>query len=656
VSKRSKRPVLTSPWKIGTLVAMLLLVLSFAVGYYIVNIYNVDLTWLNASMGRWGVDSYTFFKEIYPLAAGVVLISLLSYFIIASAVRRYKYYLDSGQDYREMVRVAESIDDLTNPNQVARLSEYPELQSILRNYGDQIREISKEMEKRGKETKSVDLELEIDSLLEGKVKEYLPHEGRWWSSVYNKVQDYVSKSRKRNKDLKKKDELNREIIGRVSLSHGKAIESVGEISEKTIHIVESVDELFRRVEQINTETSAGGGRSKPDTQREGSTSMDEMEASLEKLGDCSEAIKKLSDENNGLALSIALMAARGEVDESKLAKLAEKIRVSAERHKGISEIISTINQSLLDKLGSGAGVEQSAAHSKMVSEVLPSITKVSKEIAVSARELQNMMGEVGEELHDSNKLLRDGFKGLDSGGEDVESDADIDSSVPQDFVQEQQGMKLKIEHGMPSEDGDSELVIDHGRGEWDKDYEMAGEEKEESDGLDSDLPDTVEGEDIEKVGFEEKYEEGESRQADYQVVVDTEPQNETKERRVGGPSGRKSGESWMEMPGHRWVSIDVEKENRKIDQVRVEVDREIDSSKGGVGKQRGIGKSDGNLEEPTSLPGRDGADSGSSHEVRNADSQVPDLKEVEKEQKVEDEKIYDLYELGAVEYREESKI
>ena len=137
-----KNPVLTSPWKIGMLVALLLLVVGFGASYFMVKVYDIELAWLEGSLLKWEVDSFAFFKEMYPLAAGVLLLTIVSYFTVASAVRRYRYFLNSGQDYRRLVQLADSIDDLTNPSQIARLKNYPELQKVLQNYGDQIRDLS----------------------------------------------------------------------------------------------------------------------------------------------------------------------------------------------------------------------------------------------------------------------------------------------------------------------------------------------------------------------------------------------------------------------------------------------------------------------------------------------------------------------------------
>ena len=93
--KSKKNPVLTSPWKIGMLVALLLVVVGLGTGYFMVRIYGVELEWLEGSLLKWEVDSFAFFKEMYPLAAGVLILSLISYFMVASAVRRYRCFLNS---------------------------------------------------------------------------------------------------------------------------------------------------------------------------------------------------------------------------------------------------------------------------------------------------------------------------------------------------------------------------------------------------------------------------------------------------------------------------------------------------------------------------------------------------------------------------------
>ncbi|MEE8590245.1 MAG: hypothetical protein V3T35_02885, partial [Spirochaetia bacterium] len=88
--KSIKSPVLTSPWKIGVLVALLLLVVGVGAGYYVVETYNIELQWLSGGLGEWEIDSFGFFREVFPLIAGLIIMSIISYFAISSAVRRYR--------------------------------------------------------------------------------------------------------------------------------------------------------------------------------------------------------------------------------------------------------------------------------------------------------------------------------------------------------------------------------------------------------------------------------------------------------------------------------------------------------------------------------------------------------------------------------------
>ena len=205
--------------------------MSAGVACYLMTFYHVRLAWLKTGSGGWGIDSAVFFKEAYPLLAGVVLISLISYFIVASAVRRYKFYLDSGQDYRSMISLAESIDDLTNPAQIARLSSYPELQSVLRSYGDQIREISKDLAQQDRSTNYDELLPEIESLLRGESVEMDATSKGARSAILENVRDHVEAHRAQIEELVKRVESERRSCARAALAYGRVMEAISGAGE-----------------------------------------------------------------------------------------------------------------------------------------------------------------------------------------------------------------------------------------------------------------------------------------------------------------------------------------------------------------------------------------------------------------------------------------
>ena len=450
--KRTKKPVLTSPWKIGTMVALMLIGTSFGVGYYMVSVYDIDLYWLSSDVSKWVVDSYQFFKEIYPAAAGVVLLSLFTYFVIASAVRRYKYYLNSGQDYRKMISLADSIDDLTNPAQIARLSEYPELQGVLRNYGDQIHEISEGMENCEEEMRSVDLEVEIESILEGKGMNETLADGKWWASIARKIQAWSVENADGTKNLRKQSEAARQAAGMASLSCGKVIETVAGASENILDIVRSVGELNVVAEGLGTGAAAESGSP--------SDAIAAIEIAASALEERGSLIHELSEESNGLALNIALMAARGEATEQDLAQLAEKVRSTAERFGKLGRELESLARTVADNSRNAKSTSCVSAAAGAGPGTAGGIIEISEKIESFSRALQQKMTVLGSDVEEISKALKSGHK--ESGDAVISGDGDdriraTDGSIVNFGAGSNESVKE------PCGIDDSNLVIDHGK-------------------------------------------------------------------------------------------------------------------------------------------------------------------------------------------------
>jgi methyl-accepting chemotaxis protein len=441
--KRDKKPVLTSPWKIGVLVALMLSATSFGVGYYMVKVYNIDLYWLSSDVSRWGVDSYQFFREIYPAAAGVLLLALFTYFVIASAVRRYRYYLNSGQDYRKMISIADSIDDLTNPAQIARLSEYPELQDVLRNYGDQIREISEGMESREEEMRSVDLEVEIDSILQGNGFNETLADGKWWASIARKIQAWTEENEGGSEDLRKQSEAARQAVGRASLSCGRVVETASSAGDDILDIVRSVGQL--------NAVANGLGSGSPAADPSGNVSA--LQNAASDLERSSSTIRELSEESNGLALNMALMAARGEVTEKDLAELAEKVRSAAERFGKLGRELEDTSRTIAEN-SRGAGDPAGGSGDP---EAGRGILEISEKIESRSRSLQQKLTSLGSDIEDISRALQ-------PTGETTANEEDALDG--EERVRNSDGSIVNFgagENAAEEEVDDSELVINHGK-------------------------------------------------------------------------------------------------------------------------------------------------------------------------------------------------
>lgn len=647
MGKRSgKRPVLTSPRKIGMLVALLCLVVGFGASYYFVSVYGIELNWLTIGEGRFNVaiDSFMFFRETYPLVAGVVVLSLISYFVIAGAVRRYKFYLASGQDYRKMISLAESIDDLTNPAQIARLSEFPELQSVLRNYGDQIREISQELDQKGKETRSVDLEMEIESLLNGDSIQETILEGKWWAPLFNKIKESVNESRRTIEELQACSESHRRLFGQAVLTLGKSMETVGQSSEDLIEIINAVGELNSIARQVGARGGEAGGGQMSDA------ILMEMENSIQKLQEGGHVLHEFSEENNGLALNMALTAAKGGVCDQDLAQFAEKVRGTAERFNKLNGTVASIAQGLLGSCYKLREQTTGAPSGEGDSGLESTILELSRRIEEHIKMLQERFCNLGndtQELHGAFHESKDKFTVPGNTLREAATDGvSTDEGSGGGFVN-------FGADGRPDTGDEAKLVLDRST-MWGDDNDFAGETGSVELGpaaASTDFPpeiDAVKGQDLNLA----------QARRDEQEAIDDAIEPGGAERagsKAAGDSREADPGSWMEMPGHRWVKIDVEQGAHQEDHedaavnVLSETAREIAIEAGKDGPADGADQAAGADESIPEMAEEAGIEPVAEQENKPVEAE-PALDGTDGE-----DPIYDLFELGAVEYVEETQ-
>jgi hypothetical protein len=681
-----KNPVLTSPWKIGALVALLLVVVGFGGGYYVVEVYDVELEWLHGSIGQWEVDSYTFFREAYPLVAGILLLSVISYLVVAGAVRRYRHFLDSGQDYRKMVQLADSIDDLTNPAQIAKLKKYPELQTILRNYGDQIRAISKQLNEQQSQMdhRSVDLEMEVDALLQGESTQDSLVEDRWWTPLYRKIESQLQDDQQIISALKMKVHDGKSALGRVALSTGRIIEQISGTSEEYPEILSAVNELNGVTKQLGEDIDSKPRQSARPDKAMLNTIVTEMENTLHKLAEGGKVLNEFSEENNGLALNIALIAAKGEAGEHDLAQFAEKVRSTADRFNKLSRTFTSMAQGLLgtcNTLRKKLGVE-GGMNSALLDEIHRSIEEISKKIEARSNQLQERLCCIGNEIHEVQELVNKSIKGITEGESDRGSEAGPETS------RDKEEGEISIDtNEAEKEEEDSDLVIDHGR-PWSDAAGLGDDlvsfEKVESDGFSLDdvkkgvfaegalapKPESQEKaqnetgelreaeepasepildeagevrESDEKEGSSQEVEiqEDEAQVKEYVISIGDEAAAEAesyldgvKPDVSGGedtapPSAE--GDEWEDMAAKEWVKIDIDKSERVDD----------------------AGPEEVTVRETADMTGEQPVDQEAPPTSEEMTERIPESQFPPEGEDGEEEQIYDLYELGAIEYVEE---
>jgi hypothetical protein len=610
VSKSSK-PVLTSPWKIGLLVSLLLVLVSLGVGGYFVYTYRIQLSWIAIGPSGWSFDSYGFFREMYPLAAVVTIISLVAYFAVVSAVRRYRCYLDSGQDYRKMISLAQSIDDLTNPAEIARLSAYPELQGVLRNYGDQIREISQDIgrgqELLGFEEFDGDVEALLgDEALPGTVLGSKPY-----AKAFRRIVERLAADGARMDELAKQSETDRRALGRAALACGRVVEAAGGIGEELMELAKTASELDRVANELDARAPLAGAEHgpKPDAWKGAGA---DVEGAARKLEDGKTLLQELSDENNSVAIALALMAARGPADGQELAAFADRVRITAERFHKLGAVVGLVAKQLL---GACYALKETAPQAAAANPPAGlddrsrrAIVEIAGEIERRSARLGNLICSLGSDLHDAQELLQRDFTNQPPAG--PETPTAFDEHVP----------AAEAPAASKSSSDSSAFVIDRGStwsgmpGTASEPAERVEEPPAEMDPAASSEPESetppAQEETTNAADFSDMSSlrdlDGERPSGKRASVPEPRPAEEegasgqeqrpAAEERAGEPTAPPAAEGgWMEMPGHRWLKIDVEKNEPDDDRA---VDVKVESPAPNEAPRRAAEPEDGTESDP----------------------------------------------------------
>jgi len=154
-----KKPKLTSPWKVGFLVALLLVVTALGVSYFITGTFGITWHWIQASGASplaWKFHLGAFLEEMAPLLLLTALLAFAAYVLVAGAVRRYKSYVDSGVEYKQLLKSIKNIDDLEAGEIADRLKGHPELREFLMHVKHRVGALEKQSaERAAKHTVSV---------------------------------------------------------------------------------------------------------------------------------------------------------------------------------------------------------------------------------------------------------------------------------------------------------------------------------------------------------------------------------------------------------------------------------------------------------------------------------------------------------------------
>jgi hypothetical protein len=346
--KRTKSPVLTSPWKIGFLVSLMLVFESIGVSYYFVHQYRVPLNllerdWLNPSEWLGVIRGQGFLFEVLPLIGLVIITAMISYMSITAAVRKYKRYLDSGLDYKNLLSSLKDVEDLEDKKKIERIKNHPELKRLLLGMAESLEERERLLSERegGLETRLNDALAEREKELG---EEFARECDRLSKAIEARSLD-PSAIEFSNPDLARLSKAVRLALqadsaaapSDVSPSYAGMRETAEMFQSKLLEISEElrlsretaqgIERQIRAIAPSAVQGSQDGG-----TER-AAKEVKTVLGSIRELEDLAAAIELTAEEARGVAINTALRAGSGEGTQDDLIRLAEDVKEVAGRFK-----------------------------------------------------------------------------------------------------------------------------------------------------------------------------------------------------------------------------------------------------------------------------------------------------------------------------------
>ncbi|MBI4720549.1 MAG: hypothetical protein HY770_04895, partial [Chitinivibrionia bacterium] len=343
--KKRKNPALTSPWKIGFLVSLLLVLTSIGVNIMIMRTFRLSWSWLSVEQGSWAFHRDRFIEQIGPQLALLIVLCLAAYFAVTSAVRKYKAYLDSGRDYRNLIASLKGVADLDNEAALKKLDAYPELKNLLADMRSKISERDKAVEQKMRELEERTngggqerrIAEECTRLVEA-IRERIASEGRSdWNPILahphlNAVSEAISripfagKTRCCGEERERMAGLHRELQEAGAFMRARLEGISGELAlagREAENIEVQINALREAIEQDESPQRAG----------EAAAMAEQLAGGVSNMLRFSESLQDLGEDTKSLAIGTALQAGAGNGTVADLIGLAEGVKEIAEKYE-----------------------------------------------------------------------------------------------------------------------------------------------------------------------------------------------------------------------------------------------------------------------------------------------------------------------------------
>lgn len=342
--KRTKPPVLTSPWKIGFFVSLMLVFVAIGVTFFFAR--SLGTPWL-PQLSEWRsiltsvAKGQGVFVNVWPGVVLVGLTSLFSYMVVTQAVRKYKRYLDSGQDYKRLLADIRDIEDIDDAEGVAALHNHDELREFLNKIRHQHENRANMLDEREKalESSVIATEKKKEAELTSDLNEQC---GRLIEGI---VRGFAEPTNITFPELKLVEEAVRDAAEGGQGQAGKAAAS------DNAGLQESVKSAWNELEAMTTSareleselTQMTGGEEPAAASGEAQVAHRDLQAlaaSFTALGGIANQLGMLGEESKRVAINTALRAGSGDSSHDDLVSLAEDVKEVATQYGEMSKVLS----------------------------------------------------------------------------------------------------------------------------------------------------------------------------------------------------------------------------------------------------------------------------------------------------------------------------
>lgn len=348
------------------------------------------------SGGSWAFDLDAFKQEMLPLVVMVPVVSLFSYFVITGAVRQHRRHPDSGQKYKNLVRAVRQIGDLQE-DRIKSLRDYPELRDSLLKLRQRMTKREEALDEReaaigadadkqpnapgarlfqrrrreeltATDAIKADADLLVKAVKRGPINGFgqeLELSTPELKGIETAIRDNLLEGGV-SMTTDNLGEQMRHIRSELADSTSHLRSMIGELSAEMVENQDGAKEIERQLTHLKTLVAG-------DDAETGSGTADGT-VLVDRLDQASAALADLGEETKSIAINTALQAGQTKSGLTELVKLADDVRDVAAKFNGVSSQYAEVGRQIRVAVQAAPGAQADPRLAEAINATLDRVT------------------------------------------------------------------------------------------------------------------------------------------------------------------------------------------------------------------------------------------------------------------------------------------